>query len=86
MSPYQITFSKSAEKEILNLPKKIGSQILAKIDLLAINPRPSGCKKLSGSLNSYRIRIGDYRVIYTIADKELLVDIITIGDRKEVYR
>lgn len=86
MRPYQITFSKSAEKELLNLAKKIGSQILAKIDLLAINPRPSGCKKLIGSLNSYRIRIGDYRVIYTITDKELLVDIVTIGDRKEVYR
>ena len=65
MNLYRITFSKSAEKELLNLPKKIGSQILAKIDLLAVNPRPSGCKKLTGSLNSYRIRIGDHRVLYT---------------------
>ena len=86
MKPYRITFSKSAEKELLSLPKKIGSQILAKIDLLAVNPRPSGCKKLTGSSNSYRIRVGDYRVLYTIVDKELLVDIVTIGDRKEVYK
>jgi mRNA interferase RelE/StbE len=83
MKLYQVTFSKSAEKELLSLPKKIGSQILAKIDLLAVNPRPSGCKKLTGSINSYRLRIAD---LYTIADKELLVDIIKIVDRKEVCR
>jgi mRNA interferase RelE/StbE len=86
MKTYRIDFSKSAEKELLNLPKKIGAQILSKIDLLAINPRPSGCKKLIGSLNSYRIRIGDYRVLYTIEDNILLVDIVTIGNRKDVYR
>ena len=86
MKPYPIEFSKSAEKELLNLPKKTASQILSKIDMLALNPRPSGCKKLTGSLNSYRIRIGDYRVLYTIEDNILLVDIVSIGNRKDVYR
>ena len=83
---YQITFSKSAEKEVLDLPKKIGTQILAKIDSLAINPRPSGCKKIVGSLNSYRIRIGDYRVLYTIEDDQLIVDVVKVGHRREAYK
>jgi mRNA interferase RelE/StbE len=86
MKSYHIQFSKSAEKELLSLPKKVANQILSKIDLLAINPRPSGCKKLVGSLNSYRIRVGDYRVLYTIVDSELLIDVVKIGDRKDVYK
>jgi mRNA interferase RelE/StbE len=86
MKPYTIAFSNSAKKELLGLSKKTGTQILAKIDLLAITPRPIGCKKLSGSLNSYRIRVSDYRVVYTIIDNDLLVEIIKIGDRKDAYR
>ena len=86
MRDYQITFSSSAEKELLSLPKKLGSQILSKIDLLAQNPRPSGCKKLTGSKNSYRIRVGDFRILYTIEDDKLIVDVVKIGDRKDVYK
>jgi mRNA interferase RelE/StbE len=83
---YQIVFSKSAQKELDKLPKVFGLKVLSKIEGLADNPRPNGCKKLEGAGNNYRIRINDYRVIYSIYDRELIVDIIKIDDRKQVYR
>lgn len=86
MRAYQISFSKSAEKELLRLPEKIGAKIFAKIELLAFDPRPAGCKKLAGSVNSYRLHIGDYRELYTIEEDMLLVEIVGIGDRKDVYK
>jgi mRNA interferase RelE/StbE len=83
---YRIVFAKSAQKELNKLPKPFGSKVLAKIFALSSNPRPTGCKKLEGSENSYRIRINDYRVIYSIYDDHLLIDIIKIDNRKQVYR
>jgi mRNA interferase RelE/StbE len=84
--PYHVVFAKSAQKELNKLPKTFGLRVLAKIEALSNNPRPAGCKKLEGALNNYRIRVNDYRVIYSIYDAELTVDIVKIDDRKQVYR
>jgi len=83
---YSILFSSRAKKELLSLSDKTILAIEAKIDGLTTNPRPAGCKKLQGSDNEYRIRIGNYRVIYTIADIVKIVTIIKIADRKDAYR
>lgn len=83
---YRVHFSKSAEKEIAALPGPIVKRIAKAIDGLEVNPRPSGCKKLKGSKDSlWRIRIGDYRVVYSIEDVLLIVDIRKVGHRKDVY-
>ncbi len=85
MAKYSIEVKKSAAKEIERLPRRDLSPILHKIHSLADNPRPHGCEKLSGQ-NQYRLRCGDYRILYTIEDKVLIVFIIKIGHRKDVYR
>jgi mRNA interferase RelE/StbE len=83
---YSILFSSRAKKELLALPGETILTLETKIDDLAKDPRPSGCKKLQGSDNEYRIRIGNYRVIYTIADVVKIVTVIKVGHRKDVYR
>ena len=84
MPKYIITLSKKAEKQLDKLNDKIANPILEAISELADEPRPKGCKKLKGR-DSYRIRIGDYRVIYNIFDSELIIDIVTLGHRKDIY-
>ncbi len=86
MSSYSITFAKSARKELEELDLKFSERILQKIEMLVNNPRPPGCEKLKGEDNLWRIRIGSYRVIYSISDKNKLVDIVIIRDRKDAYR
>lgn len=71
-------------KQLKNIPERDYQKIMASIAALANNPRPSGCKKLKGRLG-YRIREGNYRVIYEINDKILTVTVIEAGDRKEIY-
>jgi len=83
---YKILITKSAFKELENLPKAFRSNIIAKIDELAVEPRPSGVRKLESFTNSYRIRVGSYRVIYKIEDSELIIEVIKVSDRKDVYR
>ncbi|GAA6617896.1 type II toxin-antitoxin system RelE family toxin [Scytonema sp. NUACC26] len=82
---YQIKFSKSAIKQLNKLPIDIKERIDSKILDLAIEPRPNGVKKLQDE-NSYRIRVGDYRVIYEIEDNFLLVTVIRVGHRSKVYK
>ena len=82
---YSVRIKKSAEKELRGLPKKNLKQIFSRIRALAADPRPVGCEKSSGG-DWYRVRQGDYRVVYVIDDDELLVEIVKIGHRKEVYR
>ena len=82
---YTIFFKRSALKELLSLPDGAIIAIQAKIDSLSIKPRPLGCKKLKGSINIYRIRIGNYRAVYTIEDQLLTVYVIKIAHRKETY-
>jgi mRNA interferase RelE/StbE len=85
MASYRITIKKSAAKELEGLPRRDLRRIINRIRSLAANPRPYGSQKLLAH-DCYRIRQGDYRVAYTIDDKALLVDIVKIGHRKEVYR
>jgi len=83
---YRIIISRIAEKQLENLPKQIANAITNKIDLLSANPRPDGCKKLQGKDNAYRIRSSDYRIVYRIEDNKLIVEVIRIGHRSDVYK
>jgi len=83
--PYRLVFTKSARRELERLPEQEISRIVKRIHNLISDPRPVGCEKLSGT-DFYRIRQGDYRVLYRIDDAERLVDILRIGHRREVYR
>lgn len=84
--PYRITYKKSVEKDLRKLPADHLRAIVQKITLLAAGPRPVGTVKLRGSSNLFRMRHGDYRVVYQIADEELIVLVIKVGHRREVYR
>jgi mRNA interferase RelE/StbE len=82
---YIITFARSARKQLENLDEKAVNRIFPKIEALSKNPRPAGCRKLVGSKFLWRIRVGDYRVVYAIYDDKNIVDIIAVRLRKEVY-
>ena len=83
--PYQVLIKRSAEKELDALPANVRDRIVARLLALEGNPRPSGTKKLQGE-ESYRLRVGDYRVLYTVDDPQRAVTIYAIGHRREVYR
>ncbi len=82
---YIIEIKKSAYKELSKVPTQEASKIIEEIDALAENPRPQGVKKLKGE-EGYRIRVGDYRVIYTIEDVVKIVEIQRIRHRKDAYK
>lgn len=84
MVKYSITLSKRAQKQLDKLSDYLASPVIRAIQNLANDPRPQGYKKLKGR-DGYRIRIGDYRVIYEVYDSILLVDVIELGNRKEIY-
>jgi mRNA interferase RelE/StbE len=83
---YQIITPKSVQKQIMALPVEMILRIDEAVMDLAENPRPDGVTKLKGSDRIYRIRVGDYRVVYDIQDKELVVSLIRCQHRREVYR
>jgi mRNA interferase RelE/StbE len=85
MASYKLTIKKSAVKELKGFPQKDVHRIVRRIQSLTDNPRPSGSEKLSAQLY-YRIRQGDYRIVYSIDDSNRIVDIIKIGHRREIYR
>jgi mRNA interferase RelE/StbE len=85
MAAYKIFFKRSVEKDLKSIPKNDLRRILDCIAMLAENPRPPGCEKLSG-LERYRVRQGQYRIVYSIQDDELTVWVVEIGHRKDVYR
>ncbi len=82
---YHIELESRAKREFLDLSKEIQTRITHVLDDLENNPRPPGSKKLSG-IEGYRIRKGDYRILYTIDDKQALIQVYRIGHRREVYR
>ena len=86
MASLRIEFARSATKDLRGIDRKWIPKIVAEIAGLAEDPRPDGCKKLVGSEHTYRIRIGDYRVIYDIQDEILVVLIVRIRHRRDVYR
>ena len=83
---YIIQYKRSATEELLALPAVQARKVLSSINNLAEEPRPHGSKKLKGSSSAYRIRIGNYRVIYSIEDKIVTITIIKVGHRKQIYR
>ena len=85
MPVYEVLLSKSARKQLGSLPAFIHNKIVEDISTLAFSPRPAGCKKLKGVKNSYRIRVGDYRIIYELETKILRILVIAIGHRKDIY-
>ncbi len=85
MAKYRITIKKSAAKELADIPKKDLPKIVKRIQTLAQNPRPHGSQKLSRK-EQYRVRQGNYRIVYSVDDKVLAVDVVKIGHRREVYR
>ena len=86
MVKYKVSIKRSAVKEVEAIPqKKERQRIIHHIGELAIDPRPPGSKKLSGN-DKYRVRQGSYRIVYSIEDKELIVVVVKVGHRKDVYR
>ena len=86
MPEYRVTLKSSAEKEFFRLPDTVSTRIIPRIRALATDPRPQGSKKLRGGTDDWRIRIGDYRVIYAIDDEEKKVKVTRIAHRREVYK
>lgn len=86
MARYTVEFRRSAEKDLRRLEPAVQRRVLRAAETLADNPRPNGCRKLQGSENAFRIRVGDYRVIYTVDDAVLIVAIERVRHRREVYR
>ncbi len=86
MESYRIEFTRSAERDLRKIDRSRIAQILGKIEQLQVCPRPEGSKKLAGADRTYRIRVGDYRVVYEVEDEVLLVLVIRVGHRKDVYR
>jgi len=84
---YKVVIKPSASKEIDAVgQKKDRQRIVLRIQSLGENPRPSGCEKLTGQVDRYRVREGNYRILYSVDDEELLVDVVKVGHRKDVYR
>ena len=83
---YKIEFTKAEEKQLAAVPNTDMKRIAKRIDKLATNPFPVDCKKLEGEDDIYRIRQGDYRILYSVFEKKLIVLILKIGHRKEIYK
>ena len=82
---YSVRVDQTVIEYISDLPKKVQRQIIKKIDSLANNPRPQNIKPIKGADGFYRVRSGDYRIIYSVDDKKVYVYVVAMGDRKSVY-
>ena len=82
---FTIEFAPSARRQLADIPARFRAQIVAKIDGLKIDPKPGGASPVRGSPGAYRIKSGDYRIIYVIERERLIVMVFKIGDRKDVY-
>ena len=86
MPRYAVYFKPSADRQLRKLPRDVQRRIVAAVDALADNPRPPGVVKITGDDNLRRIRVGDYRIVYEIHDDRLIVLVIRVAHRKDVYR
>ena len=86
MKRYRIELKPSAAKSLDKLPADLQKRIVRALDVLADNPRPSGVVKMAGDDDLWRLRVGDFRIVYEIHDDVLLVMVLRIGHRREVYR
>jgi mRNA interferase RelE/StbE len=82
---YRIVIPKPAQKQLDNITKIERDRLILTLRSLANDPRPNGVKKLKGYDNTYRVRVGDYRIIYEIKDRELIVLLLSVSHRKDVY-
>ena len=85
MSSDRVSLTTSAEKELQRLPAQTVARIVPRLEHLALTPRPPGCKKLKGGNKEWRVRVGDYRIVYEIDDKARTVDVTRIRHRRDVY-
>ena len=83
---YTVELSNRAKRDLAALPAEVQTRIVKALRTLEANPRPSGVEKLKGEDNAYRLRVGDYRILYEVHDKVLLVLVVKVGHRREVYR
>lgn len=86
MASFEIRWKRSAGKELKKLPQSVIGRILPVVEALANDPIPANSVKLSGAEHTYRIRIGDYRLIYNVLNRILTIEVIRVGHRKDVYR
>ena len=86
MADYEITFARSARKEFQALPSSVAERVLKKVESLSSEPRPAGCRKLRGPTNLWRLRVGEYRVVYDIDDDNRIIDIVIVRHRSDAYR
>jgi mRNA interferase RelE/StbE len=85
MARYELTFKPSVAKDLRDIPRADVQRILARIETLRDDPRPPGSEKLSAK-ERYRLRQGNYRILYTVGDAELIVEVVKVGHRRDVYR
>ena len=83
---YRVFLERAAEKQLKQLSAKLHDRVIAAVQALANNPHPAGCRKLTGTDNDWRIRVGDYRIVYEIDDAGTTVTVMKVGLRSEIYR
>ena len=86
MSRYTVEISRRAIRSMAALPRKEEQRVRAAIELLADEPRPPNCVALTGGQSVYRVRVGDYRIVYKVIDARLMILVIRVGHRRDVYR
>ena len=86
MASYQIEWKRSAQRELEKLPRPMIKKVVVAVEKLATEPRPRGVRKLVGSDYTYRLRIGNYRLVYDVLDKKLIIEIIRVRHRKDAYK
>ena len=82
---YEVLIKPAAQRQLKKLPRTVQADLIALIEQLAQDPKPPGCKKLKGRQGQYRVRLGDYRVIYSIEEEALVVRVIKVGHRRDIY-
>jgi mRNA interferase RelE/StbE len=85
MDSYSIEWKRSAAQELRKLPREVVGRVLKAVEQLAAEPYPSGVRKLVGAEHTYRIRVGDYRIIYSVMASALIIEIIRVGHRRDIY-
>jgi len=86
VSRYSVEIARRAIKSIAKLPRKEQQRVRAAIELLADEPRPPACVALPGEDSAYRVRVGDYRIVYEVIDTRLVIQVVRVGHRRDVYR
>ncbi|WP_423920914.1 type II toxin-antitoxin system RelE family toxin [Candidatus Poriferisodalis sp.] len=86
MSQFKVEIARRAVKSIARLPRREQLRVRAAVDLLADEPRPPGCVALADEDSVYRVRVGDYRIVYQVVDDRLVVQVVRVGHRRDVYR